>query len=65
MKKLYRSRENKIFSGIIGGIGEYLDVDPTILRLIFILIILATGIIPGIIAYIVALFIVPEKPEER
>jgi phage shock protein C len=65
MKKLYRSRENKIFSGIIGGIGEYFDVDPTVLRLIFVFLILASGIMPGIIAYIIALFIVPQKPEAK
>jgi phage shock protein C len=65
MKKLYRSRENKIFGGIIGGIGEYFDIDPTVLRLIFVFIILVSGIIPAIIAYIVALFIVPQKPEEK
>ena len=65
MKRLYRSRENKIFGGIIGGIGEYFDVDPTILRLIFVFLILITGIIPAIIVYVVALFIVPKKPEEK
>jgi len=65
MKKLYRSRENKIFGGIIGGIGEYFDIDPTILRLFFLFLILITGIIPPIIAYIIALFIVPKKPEEK
>ncbi|KPJ72955.1 phage-shock protein [Parcubacteria bacterium DG_74_1] len=65
MKRLYRSRENKIFGGVIGGIGEYFDIDPTVLRLIFVFIILATGIMPGIIAYIAALFIVPQKLEEK
>jgi len=65
MKKLYRSRQNKIFGGIIGGIGEYFDVDPTILRLIFVFVILATGIIPAIVGYIIALFIIPKKPEEK
>ncbi len=65
MKKLYRSRENKIFGGIIGGIGEYFDIDPTVLRLIFVFLILATGFLPGIIAYIAALFIVPKKIEEK
>lgn len=65
MKKLYRSRENKIFGGIIGGVGEYFDIDPTVLRLVFVFIVLASGIIPAIIAYIVALFIVPQKPAEK
>lgn len=61
MKKIYKSRNNKIIWGIIGGIGEYLEVDPTALRLIFILITLITGIIPGIIFYIIAALIIPDK----
>lgn len=65
MKKLYRSKENKIWGGIIGGIGEYFDVDPTILRLVFILILVTTAVIPGIIAYIIALFIVPKQSKEK
>ena len=63
MKKLYKSEKDSIIWGIIGGIGEYFDVDPTVLRLGFILIVLITGVFPGIIAYIIAYFIIPEKPE--
>ena len=65
MRKFYRSRKNKIFGGVIGGIGEYFDIDPTVLRLIFVFMVLATGIMAGIIVYIAALFIVPQKPEEK
>lgn len=61
MKKLYRSEENKVLAGIIGGIGEYFDIDPVILRLIVILIALSTAIVPATIAYIISLFIVPKK----
>ena len=35
-KKLYRSEENKIFFGVLGGIGEYLDIDPALVRVVFI-----------------------------
>ncbi len=63
MKKLYKSKENKIFSGIIGGLGEYFNVDSVILRLLWIVIVISTGIFPGILAYIIATFVVPEKPE--
>ena len=62
MKKLYRSESNKIFAGIIGGLGEYLNIDPTLLRILWILILVITGVFPGIIAYIVAIFIVPKPP---
>ncbi len=61
VKKLYRSEKNKIIAGILGGLGEYFDVDPVILRLIWILIVIFTGFIPGIVAYLIAIFIVPKK----
>jgi phage shock protein C len=59
MKRLYRSSENKILAGVFGGIGEYFEVDPTLLRLISLVIIVFTGIVPGVIIYILAAFIVP------
>ncbi len=61
MKKLYRSKENKIVGGVIGGLGEYFNIDPTILRLVWLLFAIVTAVIPGIIAYIIALLIVPIK----
>lgn len=60
-KKLYRSDENKIFLGICGGIGEYLKVDPVIIRII--LVVLCCVGFSGVIAYIIAAFIIPQKPE--
>lgn len=65
MKKLYRSKENKIWKGVLGGFGEYFNVDPVLLRIIFIFFVLATGIIPGIITYIIAIFIIPKKPLDQ
>lgn len=65
MKKLYRSNENKIFAGIIGGVGEYFDVDPVVLRLLWVLIIIFTGLVPGIVAYLIAMLVVPEKPKSE
>lgn len=63
MKKLYRSEENKIFAGIVGGLGEYFEVDPVLLRVLILALILMTGLIPGVVAYIIAIFIVPKKSE--
>ncbi len=60
MKKLYRSSTNKVAAGIIGGLGEYWDIDPVVLRLGFIFLILATGLVPGVLAYVIALVIVPK-----
>jgi phage shock protein C len=59
MKKLYRSRENVIISGILGGIAEYLEIDPVVVRVVFILLTCITGFFPGIIFYTVSLFIIP------
>ena len=61
-KRLYRSRRNKIFAGVCGGIAEYFDIDPTIIRLIFIVGLFSNGV--GILAYLITLIIVPLPPEE-
>ena len=60
-KRLYRSKKNKVFAGICGGVGEYFNVDPALIRLIWVLVVIFTGFFPGVIAYIIAIFIVPEK----
>lgn len=61
-KKLYRSKDNKIFAGIIGGIAEYFYVDPTLLRIFWLFILIFTGVFPGLIFYILATFVVSKKP---
>ncbi len=61
-KKLYRSTKERIIAGVCGGIAEYFDVDPTLIRLLWILIVLLGGV--GIIAYIIASIIIPKNPEE-
>ena len=63
MKKLYRSNNNKVFFGIIGGVGEYFDLDPVILRLLWVLITFFTGLGPGLMVYLVAALIIPKKPK--
>lgn len=62
MRKLYKSDTDKVFAGVIGGIGEYTDIDPTILRLAFLLLSIMTAIFPSVLAYIIAALIVPKKP---
>ncbi len=63
MKKLYRSKKNSIFTGILGGIGEYYDIDPVVVRVVFLFTLFLTGGIPMLLAYFLALFVVPEPPE--
>ena len=58
-KKLYRSRTDKKIAGICGGIAEYFDVDSTLVRLAWVLFCLLGG--SGVLAYIIALFIVPRR----
>jgi phage shock protein PspC (stress-responsive transcriptional regulator) len=61
MKKLYLSDTNKKIGGVCGGLGEYFEMDPTLVRVIFILIaLLSLGL--GIIAYILIWMIIPRKP---
>lgn len=61
MKKLYKSKNNKVFCGVIGGLGEYFDIDPVLLRILWLVIVVITGFFPGIIAYIVACLVVPHN----
>ena len=55
-KKLYRSNTNKMLCGVCGGIGEYFNIDPTIVRLIWAIFIWSG---PGILAYFIAALIMP------
>jgi phage shock protein C len=61
MKRLYKSDTNKIISGVLGGTGEYLEVDPTLLRLAYLLIAILTAFVPAIIGYLIAAIIVPKR----
>lgn len=61
-KKLYLSADNKYIGGVCGGIGEYLGVDPTAVRLVSAVLTFMTGFIAGIVLYVVAMFIIPRKP---
>jgi phage shock protein PspC (stress-responsive transcriptional regulator) len=60
MKKLNRSRNERIIAGVCGGIGEYFDIDPVIIRIITVLLVLFGG--GGLLAYLVAIFIIPLEP---
>ncbi len=64
-KRLYKSDTDKVFAGVIGGIGEYFDLDPTILRLAYILLAVMTALVPAIIGYIIASLVVPKKPHHH
>lgn len=59
-KRLYRSRANRVFAGICGGLGEYFDIDPSVIRLLWLLVVVFTGFFPGVLAYVIAIFVIPE-----
>lgn len=61
VRRLYRSRTQRMVGGVCGGLGEYFDIDPTIVRLLFVVTALAGG--PGLLAYIIMLIVVPSEPE--
>jgi len=58
-KKLYRSRGNRTICGVCGGIGEYFGIDPTLIRLGWVLFALLGG--SGILAYFIAAIIIPDE----
>ena len=59
-KKLFRSKNNKKICGVCGGLAKYFNMDPTIVRLVAVVLTLAGGC--GVLAYIIAAFIIPENP---
>jgi phage shock protein C len=60
-KLLYRSTKNRVLAGVLGGLGEYLDIDPVVLRLIFVLLWAVTGFLPLLLAYVIWVFVVPKR----
>ena len=60
-KQLFRSRTNRMIAGLCAGLGEYANLDPTVVRLLFVLAFFLTG--PGIVlAYLIMALIIPEEP---
>ena len=60
-KKLYRSRVDKKIAGVCAGLAEYLNIDPTVVRVIWALVALSGA---GVLAYIVCALVIPEKPDD-
>jgi phage shock protein C len=58
-RRLTRSRQHKIIAGVCGGVAEYLEVDPTVVRVVYVIASLASAAFPGILAYIILAFLMP------
>lgn len=57
-RKLYKSNQNKMIAGVCGGLGEFFDIDPTLIRLLWVIFALAAG--SGLLVYIASAIIIPE-----
>ena len=62
MKRLFLSTSDKKLGGVCAGIAEYLELDPTIVRLLTVVLALITAVIPVLIGYVIAWIIIPRKP---
>lgn len=63
MRRLYRSGNDKILGGVCGGLGEYFGIDPTLIRLAWLIFSLVYG--SGVLAYIIAWIIIPRNPKHK
>jgi phage shock protein C len=59
-KRLYRSQNERMIAGVCGGIAEYLDIDPTLVRILFVLLFFIGG--NGLLLYLILMFLMPLKP---
>ncbi len=60
MKRLYLSESNRKIAGVCGGLGDYFEVDPTIIRLIVVVLAIMTAIVPFVIGYLIAWAVIPD-----
>ena len=65
VKRLYRSRRERQLAGVCGGIAEYIELDPTVVRVIYLAGTIVTGFFPGILIYFVLALIMPQEPLTR
>ena len=61
-KKLTKSSNNRVIAGVLGGFGEYLNVKPNTLRIIYLIITALTSFIPGIVIYLMLTVLMPDDP---
>lgn len=59
--RLYRSRDERVLFGVAGGVAEWLDIDPALVRIVFALLVLTAGV--GFLLYIIMALVVPLEPE--
>jgi phage shock protein PspC (stress-responsive transcriptional regulator) len=60
-KKLYRSRSKKMIGGVLGGLSDYIQIDVTLLRILFVILLLTTAFFPFGLIYLIMIFVVPNE----
>jgi phage shock protein C len=63
-KKLTRSADKKL-AGVCGGIAEYFEIDPTLVRVIYAVLTVFSAAFPGLLLYLIMMLIMPESPEDK
>lgn len=63
VRRLYLSSDDKKLSGVCGGLAEYFRVDSSIIRLAWVVVTVLTGIVPGVLGYVIAAIVIPQKPQ--
>jgi phage shock protein C len=61
VRKLYRSRSNRMLAGVCGGLAQYFNIDPTLVRVLFVVLAVLGG--SGLLIYLVLWIVVPEEPQ--
>lgn len=60
-RPLRRSRENRVVAGVIGGFAEYFDRDPTLLRVLYVLLSILSAAFPGVLVYLILWAVIPQR----
>jgi len=62
MRRLYRSRKDRMIAGVLGGMGKRYKMDPSLIRIITVILMIITGVVPFLIGYFIAWIIIPLEP---
>lgn len=63
MRKLYRSKTERMLSGVCGGIAVYFNIDTTVVRLIWAFVSVFSAAVPGVLIYVICALVIPEEPD--
>ncbi len=62
-KRMHRSRNDKKLLGVLGGVANYTGLDPSLVRVVYLIVTILTGFVPGIFLYLVMALVVPREPK--